>query len=69
MKYLFQDRSYPCVSGLSWVLNHPSRNFNPSEAYIVITKKIAEIGKLVDILILDHIVIEAGYYNLVDYGM
>jgi len=55
-------------TGLILIHNHPSGNLNPSEADITITKKIVEAGKLFDILILDHIIVAAGYYSFADEG-
>lgn len=37
--------------------NHPSGSLNPSEADILITKKIIEAAKLMDIRIIDHIIV------------
>ncbi len=37
--------------------NHPSGNLEPSREDIVITKKLVEAGKLLDIRVLDHIII------------
>ncbi|MEX2017606.1 MAG: DNA repair protein RadC [Candidatus Pacearchaeota archaeon] len=39
------------------VHNHPSGNANPSEEDLDITKKIIEVGKQVDIKVLDHVII------------
>jgi hypothetical protein len=38
----------------------------PLKANITITKKIVEAGKLFDIVVLDHLIIGAGYYSLAD---
>jgi DNA repair protein RadC len=37
--------------------NHPSHNINPSQDDINITKRIIEAGKILDILVFDHIII------------
>lgn len=50
--------------------NHPSGNKNPSEADIVITSKIKESGKIMDIALLDHIIIaETNYFSFADEGL
>lgn len=46
------------------VHNHPSGDNNPSESDIVVTKKIIEASKLLDIEILDHIIVsKKGFYS------
>jgi DNA repair protein RadC len=47
--------------------NHPSGNLTPSEQDIMLTKKIVEGGKMLDIPILDHIILtNEGYYSFGD---
>jgi DNA repair protein RadC len=49
--------------------NHPSGNLTPSEADIAITKNIKEAGKLMDILLLDHLIIaDNSFYSFADRG-
>jgi DNA repair protein RadC len=50
--------------------NHPSGNLNPSESDHNITKKLKEGGKLLDILVLDHIIIgDEKYFSFADEGL
>lgn len=50
--------------------NHPSNQVKPSEADIKITRKLAEFGRLVEILIIDHIIYsEKEYYSFSDQGL
>lgn len=50
--------------------NHPSGNLKPSQADIELTRKIREAGKLVDVLLLDHLIIgDKNYYSFADEGM
>jgi DNA repair protein RadC len=50
--------------------NHPSGNTNPSNEDIQLTKKIKEGGKLLDIIILDHVIIANDkYYSFADEGV
>ena len=42
--------------------NHPSGNAQPSEEDILVTKKINECGKLLDIPLMDHIIIGDNQY-------
>jgi DNA repair protein RadC len=46
--------------------NHPSGDPKPSGADIKITKRLVEVGELVGISILDHIIIGETYYSFVD---
>ncbi len=44
--------------------NHPSDNPEPSEEDIVVTKKLREAGKILDIEILDHVVVsKSGFFS------
>lgn len=43
-------------SSIILIHNHPSGNLEPSREDIVITKKLVEAGKLLDIRVLDHII-------------
>jgi len=50
--------------------NHPSGNLKPSENDIQITNKIKEIGKIVDIKLLDHIIVtDEDYFSFIDNGL
>lgn len=47
--------------------NHPSGNLKPSEADKQITQKIKQAAKLMDILLVDHLIIaEQSYYSFAD---
>ena len=50
--------------------NHPSGNLSPSRADIQITKKMVKGGKLLDIVVLDHIILSKdSYYSFADNGL
>ncbi len=50
--------------------NHPSGNKKPSEEDIVLTSKIKEAGKIMDIPVLDHLIFcDNGYFSFADEGM
>ena len=49
--------------------NHPSGEPEPSGADIKITKRLTEVGKLVGISILDHVIIGDSFYSFVDEGV
>jgi len=47
--------------------NHPSGSLKPSKEDIVITKKIEEAGKILDIKILDHVIItDKSFFSFAD---
>lgn len=49
--------------------NHPSGNLHPSEDDLVITQKLTEAGKLLDLNVLDHLIMAKGkYISLADEG-
>ena len=50
--------------------NHPSGNLQPSEADIHLTRKLKEVGTLLDLPVLDHLIISLeGYYSFADEGL
>lgn len=51
--------------------NHPSGSLNPSQADIDLTRKLFNAGKLLDIIVVDHLIIVAtgGFYSMADEGL
>ena len=55
------------ATSLIFAHNHPSGNLKPSESDIKLTKRFARSAKLLDMLILDHLIItKKGFYSLAD---
>lgn len=49
--------------------NHPSGNLKPSENDISLTKKCVELGKMLELNVLDHIILTSeGFYSFADEG-
>lgn len=49
--------------------NHPSGVLKPSQADILLTEKIREAAKLLDIELLDHLIVSTdGYYSFAQEG-
>jgi DNA repair protein RadC len=49
--------------------NHPSGQLRPSEEDIKLTRKLVEGGRLMDILVQDHLIVtDRGYYSFADNG-
>ncbi len=62
--YLLSATSIICIH------NHPSGNINPSNNDIIITKQLKEVGTLLGINVLDHIIIgKDTYYSFNDNGL
>ena len=58
------------ASSMIAVHNHPSGQIKPSQADIELTKKIKDAAKLIEILLVDHLIIgEKKYYSFADEGM
>ena len=51
--------------------NHPSGNLKPSDSDIILTNKVKEAGKLMDITLLDHLIISSNgtYFTFADEGL
>jgi len=50
--------------------NHPSGNLQPSQADIMLTKKLRNCAEMLDISVLDHLIFaEKKYYSFADEGM
>lgn len=48
--------------------NHPSGSIKPSQQDIALTKTLAEILKVIDVRVLDHLIIGDSVYSLADNG-
>lgn len=69
-KIIFRLALEQQASSLIFAHNHPSGNLKPSQADIFLTKKLTEAGRLLDILVLDHlIIVEADFFSLADHSL
>lgn len=69
-RLIFATAITSASSGLLLSHNHPSNNTTPSQADIELTRKIKEVGKLLEIQLLDHIIItKEKYYSFADESM
>ena len=58
------------TAGLLFIHNHPSGEPEPSREDIQITERLCEVGKLIGIRCLDHIIIGKGrYFSFADEGL
>lgn len=68
-KLIFKTALENLASAIILVHNHPSGNVKPSDADIVLTRKIRDAGKLLDIPVLDHVIFtDLNYYSFSDEG-
>jgi DNA repair protein RadC len=64
---VFKDAIKESANSIILVHNHPSGNCEPSNEDIEVTKKIIEVGKLVEIPVIDHIIIgDKKFWNWLD---
>ena len=57
------------ASGMILCHNHPSGNINPSADDDIITQRLYEAGKIMDVRLLDHVIIgDRYYYSYLDKG-
>ncbi|MBP5611558.1 MAG: DNA repair protein RadC [Bacteroidales bacterium] len=58
------------ASGIVLCHNHPSGNLMPSKEDIFLTAQVKSGAKMVDIVLLDHLIVaHTGYYSFADHGM
>lgn len=58
------------TAGLILIHNHPSGDPSPSQEDIQITSRLCEVGKLIGIRVLDHVVIgQNRYFSFADQGL
>lgn len=67
---VFADAISDRAAGIIFVHNHPSGNTEPSKEDIAITQRLVEVGKIVGIEVIDHIIIgKNGYFSFQAEGM
>ncbi len=50
--------------------NHPTGNLKPSKADLIITEKIRNAGKLIDIDVIDHLIVtKKSFYSLKEHNL
>lgn len=54
---IFRNAIKECASAIILVHNHPSGDSTPSKEDIQITKKISDVGEIIQIPVLDHVII------------
>ena len=69
-KIIFKEALDRRASSILLCHNHPSGQLRPSEEDIRLTRKLVEGGRMLDILVQDHLIVtDQGYYSFADNGM
>jgi DNA repair protein RadC len=69
-KIIFKLALEELASGIILIHNHPSGNLTASQADILLTNKLKESGRLLDVQILDHLIIAGkNYLSFADEGL
>lgn len=69
-KVIFKTALEKNAAYLMLTHNHPSGNLNPSQEDINITKRLRDLGAMMDMHVLDHLIItNNGYYSFADQGI
>ncbi len=67
---IFEPAIRNLAASIILVHNHPSGDTKPSEEDILVTKKLVDSGKLLDIHVLDHIIVSSrGYVSFKEKGL
>ncbi len=69
-KIIFQIALENHAASIILAHNHPSGGLKPSQQDIVLTKRLREAGRLLDIIVADHLIItDDGFFSFADEGM
>ena len=67
---IFRIPLYKAASYLILVHNHPSGNLKPSEADMDVTNRLIQVGDMMDIEVIDHVIVtQNSYYSFADNGL
>lgn len=70
IRLIFAAALKAAASAIILTHNHPSGRLTPSNADEQITQKVVNAGKIMDILVLDHLIVcKDGYYSFADEGL
>ena len=69
-RLIFKEALDCYATGIILAHNHPSGHPNPSDQDKKLTRKLVEIGNLMEIFVLDHLIVGRGsYYSFADEGI
>jgi len=68
-KLIFQTALLCHATQIILVHNHPSGNIQPSQKDLNMTKRLKEVGDLLELPVLDHVILtEESFYSFADQG-
>jgi len=66
---IFKEAYILSASGIICIHNHPSGNVTPSKNDIIITEQLKQVGNILGIAVVDHLIIGKNeYYSFMDNG-
>lgn len=65
---IFKEAYLLSASSIICIHNHPSLDINPSNEDKILTKNLKQIGDLLGIPVIDHIIVGNGYYSFCENG-
>ncbi len=69
-KIIFKYALENMASSIVLVHNHPSGNLKPSDADRKLTNKLVEVGKNLDVTVIDHVIFtDVGYFSFADEAL
>jgi DNA repair protein RadC len=69
-KMIFKYALENMASSMILVHNHPSGNLKPSDADRKLTSKLVEVGKNLDVSVIDHVIFtDVGYFSFADEAL
>ncbi|GFE60600.1 JAB domain-containing protein [Geobacter sp. AOG2] len=66
---VFKTALLSSASAIILLHNHPTGDPTPSREDIEITKRLREVGEIIGVRVLDHIIIGDSYKSFVSYGL
>ena len=69
-KIIFIAALKGCASSIILAHNHPSGNLKPSQSDISITKRLVEVGYILELPVVDHLIVtEDGFLSFAEEGL
>jgi len=69
-RLVFKEALENLASGIILIHNHPSGNLRPSKEDVALTRKMVEAGKIMDVLVMDHIIFtNHAYFSFSDNSL
>ena len=65
---IFKEAYTLSATSIICIHNHPSLDITPSKEDKILTQNLKEVGNLLGIPVIDHIIIGDGYYSFLENG-